>query len=66
MSKISKGKIPIASNLPLQPFCGKKIKSKAVKTYVVTRRAKLSQNLANAPLDYNAIFVYARLQRSLW
>jgi hypothetical protein len=52
--------------LPLLPFRGKEIKSKAGETYVATRRAKISQNLANAPLDYNAIFIYAELQRSLW
>src|SRR5262249_45748869 len=52
--------------LPLQPFRGKKIKSKAGNTYVATRGAKISQNLANAPLDYDAIFVSAGLQRSLW
>src|SRR5262245_12201420 len=47
-------------------FGSEKIKSKAGNTYAATRRAKISQNLANAPLDYNAIFVYAELPQSLW
>ena len=47
-------------------FGSEKIKSKAGNTYAATRRAKISQNLANAPLDCKAIFVYAGLQRSLW
>jgi hypothetical protein len=42
-------------------YPGKKIKSKAENTYAATRRAEIPKNLANAPLDYNAIFAYAGL-----
>ncbi len=43
-------------------FRRKKIKSKVGNTYVASRRAQISRHLANASVDYDAIFVYAGLQ----
>src|SRR5271165_1823919 len=48
-----------------KPF-HKRIKSKVGNAYVAPRWAKISEGLANAPLDHDANFVYAGLQPSLW
>jgi len=48
-----------------KPF-HKRIKSKVGNAYVAPRWAKISEDLANAPLDHDANFVYAGLQPSLW
>ncbi|HXO95575.1 MAG TPA: hypothetical protein VN857_03250 [Chthoniobacterales bacterium] len=39
-----------------------KVKFEVGNTYVASRWAKISQHLANVPVDYDAIFVYAGLQ----